>query len=212
MRPVICMITDRARPAVGGADALVALVSAAAHAGVDLIQIRERDLDGGPLAQLVARCVRAVAGSRTRVLVNDRLDVARASGAHGVHLRSDSFPPSRVRDVTQAGFLIGRSIHSADEARRAADEGSDYLLFGTVFATGSKPGHAAAGVGVLAEAVKATTLPVLAVGGITAENVADVADSGAAGIAAIGWFADARPELLGDVVDCTRRAFDRPRA
>jgi len=164
-------------------------VAAAARDGVHLVQIRERDLDGGPLTRLVSACVAAVGGTRTRILVNDRLDVALAAGAHGVHLRADSFGASRVRDVAPARFLVGRSVHSGEAAIAAAREGGlDYLIFGTVFETASKPGRAAAGLAGLAAVSRATTLPVLAIGGVTPERIADVMASGASGVAAISMF------------------------
>jgi thiamine-phosphate pyrophosphorylase len=160
---------------------------------VDLVQVRERDLDGGPLTSLVRRCVDAVRGSRARVLVNDRVDVALAAGAHGVHLRADSVPAARVRAICPPGFLLGRSVHARDEAIAAAAAGGlDYLLFGTVFATPSKPGRAPAGLAVLADVASAVTIPVLAVGGVTPDTVEQVVRAGAAGFAAIGMFAAAQ--------------------
>ena len=194
MGPVLCMVTDRRRlPAQQSREgALVRCVGLAARAGVHLIQIREPDLDGGPLASLVLRCVEAVAGTRARVLVNDRLDVALAAGAHGVHLPGHGFSASRVRPAVPAGFLIGRSVHHATEAARVAEEGAvDYLVFGSVYPTPSKAGMAPAGVAALAAAVAAVRIPVLAIGGIRAERMPDVWRSGAAGIAAIGIFAHA---------------------
>ena len=189
MTPVICLITDRSR---GGADATVERVRWAAGAGVHLVQVRERDLDGGPLTALVRRCVEAVRGSRARVVVNDRVDVALAAGAHGVHLRADSMPAPRVRALCPAGFLVGRSVHARNEAIDAAAAGGlDYLLFGTVFATMSKPGRAPVGLAVLADVASAVTIPVLAVGGVTPDKVEQVVMAGAAGFAAIGMFAAA---------------------
>jgi len=201
------MITDRRRFA--GAephsraalqrhdDALVRAVGEAAAAGVHLVQIRERDLEARDLCRLVARCVAAVAGTRTRILVNDRLDVALAAGAHGVHLRGDSVPASRARPLAPIGFLIGRSVHSRAEAVAATAGGSvDYLLFGTVFTTPSKPGQTPAGVSALAEVVRATPLPVLAVGGVSPETAAQLPATGCAGFAAIGWFAEGGARTL----------------
>lgn len=184
------MITDRRRFA-GGEDALVERVAAAAAAGAHLIQVRERDMEGRDLSRLVARCVTAVQGTRTRVLVNDRLDVALASHAHGVHLRGDSMPASRARSLAPIGFLIGQSVHSTAEAVAAHAGGSlDYLLFGAVFTTASKPGQAPAGLQALATVVEATPLPVLAVGGVSRDTAPQLAGTGCAGFAAIGWFAD----------------------
>jgi thiamine-phosphate pyrophosphorylase len=184
------MITDRRR--FPGEDALVQRVAAAANAGVDLVQVRERDMEGRELSRLVMRCLGAVSGTRTRILVNDRLDVALATGAHGVHLRSDSMPASRARSLAPIGFLIGRSVHSVSEAVKVcADGGLDYLLFGAVFATESKPGQPPAGVKALAEVSAAVSVPVLGVGGISPETAPQLSNTGCAGLAAIGWFAGA---------------------
>lgn len=185
------MITEAAPP--DRFDRVVASVAAAARAGVHIIQIRQPALDGGPLLQLVRRCLETLAGTQARLVVNERLDVALAAGAHGVHLRGDSMAAPRLRAVTPPGFLIGRSVHTVAEAVSvSADGGLDYLLFGTVFPTTSKPGRQAAGVEMLGEVCSATVLPVLAVGGVTMPHFADVARSGAAGFAAIGLFADIR--------------------
>jgi thiamine-phosphate pyrophosphorylase len=114
------MVTDRQRLGADAEDLLVDRVAAAARAGVHLVQVRERDLEGAALMQLVERCVVAVRSTFARVIVNDRLDVALAAGAHGVHLRSDSMPAGRVRAVVPRGFLIGRSVHAAGEAARVS--------------------------------------------------------------------------------------------
>jgi thiamine-phosphate pyrophosphorylase len=210
--PVVCLITDRRRVAVSSGDPLSAVVAQAARAaaaGVHLIQVRERDLDGGVLLRLVRGCLDAVRGSRTRVLVNDRVDVALAAGAHGVHLRGGSMPASRVRRFVPSGFLLGRSVHTVDEAVAAtAGGGLDYLLFGTVMATGSKPGREPAGPDALAAVVAATTLPVLAVGGIGPDTAEGVGATGAAGYAAIGLFAEpGDAEALRRAVSRTTEAF-----
>ena len=209
MRPVVYLITDRRRAGDGWETRLPARVEAAARAGIDLVQVREADLDGGALVRLVDACMAAVAGTRTRVLVNDRLDVALAASAHGVHLRGDAPDARRVRAMTPRGFLVGRSVHSAAEAHGAAAGGGlDYLMFGTVFATGSKPGRAPCGPGVLAEAAAAAGLPVLAVGGITLDRVPAVAAAGAAGVAAVGLFAEGETEGLRRTAAAIRRMFD----
>jgi thiamine-phosphate pyrophosphorylase len=164
-------------------------VAAAARDGVHLVQIRERDLDGGPLTRLVSACLTAVRGTRTRILVNDRLDVALAAGAHGVHLRAHSFGAARARALAPEPFLIGRSVHSVAEAQEAAAAGgADYLIFGSVFESASKPGRTPAGLAELAAVAAATRLPALAVGGITAERLAAVMTAGACGAAAITMF------------------------
>jgi thiamine-phosphate diphosphorylase len=185
-----CLITNRSRlrdPSLAG---IVAQVERAAAAGIDLVQVRERDLEGRALLEVVRACLAAVTGTASRVLVNDRLDVALAAGAHGVHLRGASFPAARVRDLVGTGFLVGRSVHSAAEAAEAYRSGGlDYLMFGNVFETASKPGRPGTGLDRLADVAAATPLPVLAVGGITAERAPLVARAGAAGFAAISIFA-----------------------
>jgi thiamine-phosphate pyrophosphorylase len=183
------LITDRRRLGSSWQTALVERARVAAHAGVHLVQVRERDLEGGPLTRLVAACVHAVHGTRTRILVNDRLDVALAAGAHGVHLRGDSFAAPRVRACAPAPFLVGRSVHSVADAVAATQAGGiDYLIFGTVFESTSKPGGGSAGLGLLAAVAAATPIPVLAVGGMTVEKAREAVAAGAAGIAAISMF------------------------
>ena len=209
MTPVICLVTDRQRLAGGTEAALLEQITAAARAGVHLVQVRERDLESRALTRTVAAAVAAARGSSTRILVNDRLDVALAAGAQGVHLRSDSMPASRARRIAPAGFVIGRSVHSRAEAEEAtAGGGLDYLMLGTVFDTPSKPGVTGSGLETLAEIARATALPVLAIGGMAVFRLAEVAAAGAAGFAGIGLFADCSRETLQVVVRQASLAFD----
>jgi thiamine-phosphate diphosphorylase len=203
------MVTDRLRLDGDREQALVERVGAAARAGVHLIQVRERDLAARPLTRLVERCVEVVRGTRARVVVNDRVDVALAAGAHGVHLRGDSMAAARARIVAPPAFLIGRSVHSPDDALRAqATEGLDYLVFGTVFATASKPGALVAGLDALARVAAATRIPVIAIGGMNGTTITGVGATGAAGFAAIGLFADQPPDQLQAWVQQASLAFD----
>ena len=209
MRPVICLITDGRAAAGRGGAALVELVRAAARAGVHLIQLRERALDDGELAALAGECVSAVRGTRARVVVNDRLDVALAARAHGVHLKGDSFPAQRARAIAPPGFLIGRSVHSVAEATRASEgDAVDYLIFGTVFTSASKPGLEPAGLAMLADAARASHVPLLAVGGITVDNAGMVARAGADGLAAIGLFSGRPADSFAETVHRVTSAFD----
>jgi thiamine-phosphate pyrophosphorylase len=160
----------------------------AAGVGIDLIHIRERDLGGASLAALVSDLVAVTRGSTTRVVVNDRIDVALVSGADGVHLRGDSVSVVAARRLVPPPFLVGRSVHTVQEAS-AAD--ADYLIAGTVFPSAAKPGAAELlGLDGLRAIVSASAVPVLAIGGITPDRIADVLAAGAAGIAAIGLFID----------------------
>jgi thiamine-phosphate pyrophosphorylase len=186
VKPIVCLITDRRRLADPGPEAVLRQVRRAAADGIQLVQIRERDLDARALYDLCQRAVDSVRGTATRVIVNDRLDIALAARAHGVQLRGSSFPVARVRPVVPQGFLIGQSVHSAEEA--AAARAADFLLFGTVFATASKPGLSPAGLQALAAAVRSTAVPVLAVGGVSAVNIPHLIEAGAAGFAAITMF------------------------
>jgi thiamine-phosphate pyrophosphorylase len=204
-RPTLCLVTDRR--AIGERP-LVALVGDAARAGVDLIQIREPDLDDRALVVLTRAAVAAVRGTPARVIVNDRTDAALAAGAAGVHLRGDSIPASRVRAIAGPDFVVGRSVHDEDEAAAVdAEDACDYLMFGTVFPSSSKPpGHHAAGPDVLARVCARVRAPVLAIGGISAERAREVADAGAAGVAAIQLFAEATD--LAETIRALRQAFD----
>jgi len=188
-----CLVTDRRRLAGAGAPfdhsrrLLLAQLENAVQRGVDLIQVRERDLEGGQLAALVEAALTLARGTSSRIVVNDRLDVALACGADGVHLRADSIPTADARRIVPAGFLILRSVHAPGEA--SAAEGCDYLIAGTVFPSQSKAaGAAVLGIEGLRAIVRASRVPVLAIGGVTADRFDDVAAAGAAGVAGIGLF------------------------
>jgi thiamine-phosphate pyrophosphorylase len=192
---VLCLVTDRHRLCAKSATfesarrRLSDLAAWAVASKVDLIQVRERDLEAAKLAALVTDLVRVSRGSGTRVVVNDRIDVALACGADGVHLRHGSVPATAARTIAPAGFLVGRSVHSAAEAEGAGPV--DYLIAGTVFRTPSKPeASALLGLDGLAKVVQAAAVPVLAIGGITRERLDEVAATGAAGAAGIGLFVE----------------------
>jgi thiamine-phosphate pyrophosphorylase len=183
--------------------ALVEKIATLAAAGVDWIQIREKDLPAEQLAALVRealRCTRAQAGAdprSTRILVNDRVDVALTEGAAGVHLGESSLPVHEVKRLIRSGvpsrdFLCGVSCHSLEGAKSAAAGGADYLFFGPIFATPSKAAFGEPqGVARLAEICGSLAIPVLAIGGITLENAGACFRAGAAGIAAIRLFQEA---------------------
>ncbi len=225
-RPCVCLVTDRSRlppPLDATADpafpALVERLTLAGEAGVDLLQIREPDLSPLQLIGVVRDVRTRLDGAAARIVVNERVDVALAAAADGVHLKADSIPTALVRRDVPAGFLVGRSVHTIGEARTAAAEGADYLIFGTVFPSGSKPrGHRTAGLDALAAVTQAVTIPVLAIGGISLNTVAAAAEAGAAGVAAIGLFFDAAGPMkdlrgrLTQTVAGLRHAFDRQSA
>jgi thiamine-phosphate pyrophosphorylase len=175
-------ITDRAQ--LGGFTELLACIRRNIAAGVDYIQIREKDLSARELLQVTRSAMDAAAGTATRILVNDRTDVALAAGAHGVHLRSNAIAPRVFRSILPEGFLVAVSCHTLADI--AAAEGADFLVFGPVFETPGK--GAPVGLRGLRAAVGSTPLPVFALGGINRQNASACLESGAAGIAAIRMF------------------------
>lgn len=205
MAPLLCYVTDRAALAAEAKEeALLGMAKRAIAAGVDWIQIREKDLSGRSLVCLTRAFLQAAAGTSVRILVNDRLDVAVAAGAAGVHLGGESLP---VQDVVKwcakyfaqpkssgeqkvaTTFLVGKSCHSLQEALQAEGDGASYIIFGPVFPTPSKLQFGSPqGIERLAEVCRRIRIPVLAIGGITAENAAECFRAGAAGIAAIRLF------------------------
>jgi thiamine-phosphate pyrophosphorylase len=218
-RPRLCLVTDRRRLVrvlgAGEGDARVCLlqqIQGAVAGGVDIVQIREPDLNARDLAGIVRAALAAAAGTSTRVFVNDRVDVAVATAAHGVHLRHLSMPTNNVRELAPQ-LSVGRSVHTLADVARAGP--ADYLIAGTVFATRSKPElHEPIGADGLHTIVRAAgAIPVMAIGGLTERNVRRVVDVGAAGIAAIGAFI---PDNLNEAIDVAvqkrvevlRRGFD----
>ena len=165
-------------------------VQVAVDTGVSLFQIREKALSARVLYELTSRAAEITRGSSTRLLVNDRSDIARAAGADGVHLTSQSLPASVVRESCGPEFLIGVSTHSREEVLAARDQGADFVVFGPVFETESKLAFGAPqGLETLrAVTSEAGNFPVLAIGGISLENIESCLEAGARGVAAIRMF------------------------
>lgn len=200
--PFLYLITDRLAflrsPEITQADAArlqLEAIGKAAQAGCQLIQIREKDMSAKALDAFTRAAIRCARPHGARVLVNDRLDVAMAAGADGVHLRVSSIPTREARDLaTKKGrtdFLIGASTHSIADARLAEDGGADFIVCGPVYNTMSKQAYGPPlGLELLAEICDATAIPALALGGINLSNYSETLRRGAAGIAAISLFAD----------------------
>jgi thiamine-phosphate pyrophosphorylase len=211
---LLCYVTDR--HSLAGTElgelqkALLLKIEAAAAAGVDWIQIREKDLSGRDCALLTREALQRAAKSqagraaRTRIIVNDRLDVALSENTDGVHLGEKSLPVAEAKRLVgqrdeQNDFVIGVSCHSPEAARAAGRDGADYLFFGPVFTTPSKAAFGAPqGLERLAAVCREVSIPVLAIGGITLENASACFAAGATGIGAIRLFQDAQdvPSLV----------------
>lgn len=207
-RAILCYVTDRR--SLPAADLpqegltvearLLQRIEAAASAGIDWIQLREKDISGRELILLARAALERIRArnSSARLFINDRLDVALASGAGGVHLSESGMPVAEARRLRDdffvrcprsTDFLIGVSCHSLEAAVTAASSGADYLYFGPIFETPSKRGYGEPqGLHRLAQVCRATRIPVLAIGGIRPENAAECLRAGAAGIAAIRHF------------------------
>ena len=185
------------------------LTEAAVAAGIDLVQIREKKLNTRVLFELATHAAEITRGTSTRLLINDRADVAAGAGADGVHLTTQSLPVAAVRASFGPELLIGVSTHRADEAQVARTNGADFVVFGPVFDTLSKPGYGPpVGVESLSRVVSAVVpLPVIALGGVDLGNVVECASAGVAGVAAITMFNN--PVGLTDVVREVRVRFDR---
>lgn len=197
-KPILCYVTDRQslprQPGATPEQALEAAAARAAQAGADWIEVREKDLATRALLELARRILPRVAPAR--VVVNDRLDVAWAAGAAGVHLGGNSLPVAAVarwlRERGEPDFLLGKSCHSAEEAQAAERDGADYVFFGPIFATPSKLAYGPPqGLVRLEEVCRRVRVPVIAIGGIAGENARSCIEAGAAGIAAIRWFQEA---------------------
>ena len=166
---------------------LLTLIEAAVAAEVPLIQIREKQLTTRVLYELTRRAAKIVQGTTTRLLVNDRFDLALAAGADGVQLTARSLPARVIRKLSPPEFVIGVSTHSASEVEAAKVGGADFVLFGPIFPTESKRAFGEPqGPGKLAEiAASVPDFPVIAIGGIGIDNVEQCFRSGAEGIAAV---------------------------
>ena len=219
---LLCYVTDRhllrsqRASSAGSTDDLLVRIQSAVAVGVDWIQIREKDLSSHELLELTRRVIAVTqdANAHTRVIVNDRLDVAIAAGAAGVHLGGASIPVAETVQWCRAGnaepdFIVGASCHDVQEAIAAERSGGNYIFFGPVYESPSKMKFGAPqGVGKLAEVCGRVQIPVLAIGGIDEENAGTCLRAGAAGVAAIRLFQQSPDAAsLGGVVLRLRARF-----
>jgi len=163
-------------------------IAEAAQANVDYIQLRERDLPTAELEPLARQALHAIRGTRTRLLINSRTDVALAVGAHGVHIRSDDISPAEVRSILPAqiarDFVISVACHSVDDVRHAASAGATFALLAPIF---EKNDASVLGLDALRQAAS-ISIPVFALGRVTLENAQACREAGASGLAAIRLF------------------------
>ena len=179
--PCLCLVTDRR---LRGERELVTKVAQAVAGGVNLVQLREKDLPGRSLLKLASE-LRAVIGPSTLLLINERVDVAAAARADGVQLGEEALPTKEARQMLGPEALIGRSVHSEQGARMAEAEGADFLLVGTMYATTSHPGHEPAGPELIRRIAASCSLPLMGIGGINEANLGPVLEAGAQGVAVI---------------------------
>lgn len=217
-RPITYLITGGATSSTtseGGAefDALLRHVGLAVEARVSLVQIREKALTARALFDLASRAALLTRGSETRVVLNDRADVARAAGCDGVHLTTRSLEANVVRRAFGEDFLIGVSAHTIDEARAAGEGGADFAVFGPVFDTPSKRAYGPpVGLDALKEAARVLSpFPLVALGGVDEANAGECLATGAEGVAAMRLFANGQNlaravHLIEDSYASRRRA------
>lgn len=180
-------ITDRSQ--LGGMDRLMDCIARNIAERVDLIQIREKDLSARELLALTRRVLGLPNPGGTKILVNGRVDIALAAGAHGAHLPADSIPPTRFRSCVPPGFVFGVSTHTREEVLAADREGADLVVFGPVFEPISKASPLPPrGIDELKSVIASVKTPVFALGGITRANAHLCLQAGAAGIAGISIF------------------------
>jgi thiamine-phosphate pyrophosphorylase len=210
--PILYLITSgnltaATRPADLPFAQVLQLVRRAVDAGVSLIQLREKQLSAVVLYEMAKEAAAITHASQTRLLINDRADIARAAGADGVHLTAQSLEAAVVRRAFGPDFLIGVSSHSMAEARAARDGSADFAVFGPVFDTPSKRAYGEP-VGLPRLAAAANELapfPLIAIGGVAPDNISRCRASGAAGIAGISLFND-QPDLA-EVVSAIRTTW-----
>ena len=179
--PCLCLVTDRHKCA---GRSLEDVVAGAVAGGVNLVQLREKDLPAGELFALALR-LREITTGRALLWVNDRVDVALAAGADGVQLGEQGLPMAAAREVAGERLMLGRSVHSVEGAREAESRGAELLMVGSIFPSASHPDAVAAGTDMLRSLRDVVGIPYLAIGGVNPQNIPSVIENGASGAAVI---------------------------
>jgi thiamine-phosphate pyrophosphorylase len=200
MDPSLYVILDRA--AARGRD-LEAILDGALGGGCRMLQLREKEWPSGRLLPLAERLRERCRRAGATFIVNDRVDLALAVAADGVHLGQDDLPPRAARPLLEPGMILGRSTHSLAQAREARDEGAGYIAVGSMFPTATKPDFQLVGPELIRKLRGEIRVPLIGIGGITLDNVADVIRAGADGVAVISAVCGAV-----DPVAATRRLLD----
>ena len=182
MKPVRLYVIADAHPAFEPIEDFVALVI---RAGAGMLQLREKGLEDGALLSVARRCAAVCKREGALFIVNDRVDIALASGADGVHVGQDDLPVDAVRDIAGPGFIIGLSTHTPEQVDRAQASDVDYIAVGPVHETPTKPGRPAVGLDLVRYAARHSTRPFFAIGGLDSTNIRTVLEAGAGGVSVL---------------------------
>jgi thiamine-phosphate pyrophosphorylase len=185
--PVLCFVVGHSSVKDGDVEKAV---TEAVAGGVTMIQLRDAELPSGELLDL-ARRLKSITRGKALLIVNDRIDVAIAVEADGVQIPEAGIPTRTARGLIGKYAVLGRSVHSLEEAEKARREGAEFVIAGTIYESKSKPDAKPVGASLISEITKDSTLPVLAIGGVTAEKVEEIVQAGAAGVAVISAIAEA---------------------
>ncbi len=185
--PVLCFVVGKSTVKEGEVEKTVA---GAVAGGVTMVQLRDREVPAGELVAL-ARRLKAVTRGKALLIINDRVDVALAVEADGVQLPEEGLPTRAARSLIGKYAVLGRSVHDVESAHQASRDGAEFVIAGTIYKSPSKPGVKPVGPGLISEITKDNSLPVLAIGGVTADKVEELMKAGAAGVAVISAIAAA---------------------
>jgi len=185
--PVLCFVVSKGDAKDGDIEKLV---SEAVAGGVTMVQVRDRVLPSGELLEL-ARRLKTITRGKALIVINDRVDVAEAVESDGVQIPEGGLPTRTVRNIMGRYVVLGRSVHDVAAANQARSDGAEFVIAGTIYKSKSKPDAKPAGTALIAEITKDSSLPVLAIGGVTAEKIDELVKAGAAGVAVISAIAGA---------------------